>query len=89
MPSKRQLQLSAKAETAADHLLLAIARDLNRSAVIEPLERVAVLAALARKLDQRIDRYARQAAATGESYGAIGYVLKVSRQAARMRYRPG
>ena len=87
MSSRRQPQLSAEAETAADHLLLDILRALNRNGIIEPLERVAVLAALARKIDTRIDRQARLAADRGATYAAIGRLLRISRQAATKRYK--
>ncbi len=51
-----------------------------------PLERVAVLSAVARRLDEMADRQARVAVSAGSSYGAVGRALGVSRAAAHRRY---
>lgn len=87
MGSARQTQLSA-AETAADQLWISTVRYLNKSGITGPLDRLAVLAALARRLDDGIDRQARVALETGATYASVGRCLHVSRQAARSRFQP-
>ena len=61
-------------------------RSLWRSGVTDPLEQAAALAVIARRFEQLADAKARVARSAGESYGAIGRALGISRQAARKRY---
>ena len=75
---------------AADRLELDIRRGLLRLAVVEPLERTAVLCELAHRIGRLRDHNAATALAVGASYAAVGRALGVSRQAVRQRLRaPG
>ena len=61
-------------------------RSLWRSGVTDPLAQAALLTAVARRFEELADAKARVALSAGESYGAIGRALGISRQGARKRY---
>jgi hypothetical protein len=87
MPSRRQLQLSAEAETAADHLLLDLLRALNRRGRETPIQSFAVLTALVRKIDTVLEDRAEAAISEGETFATLGHLLQISRQAAAKRFK--
>ena len=71
----------------ADRIDLAVTRLLAASDLFCPLERAAVLHLLSERLIARRDRDLRAARRDDSvSYGRIGGVLGISRQAARRRY---
>lgn len=74
---------------SADHAELALTRQLVACDLASPLERAAVLQLLIERLTVRRDRDLHLARRDdGASYGEIGRVLGISRQAARRRYGP-
>lgn len=73
---------------SADRAELAVTRQLVACDLASPLERAAVLQLLIERLTIRRDRDLRLARRDDHaSYGDIGRVLGISRQAARRRYR--
>ena len=71
----------------ADRPELAVPRAIIASEVASPLERAEVLNLLAERFSHRRDSDLRRARADdGASYGQIGRILGMTRQAARRRY---
>lgn len=75
-------------DDAADRVQLAALRAMWWTDTTDPLERAAVLTAVARRLDEMAERDAHAAIDAGETMGKVGRALGISRQAAWRRYAP-